>query len=252
MEAGAAEIILKSYGLVPMTWEQVLSETREKLAPSAWREFQKRQDIFVRYGSEENLARYYGFVYKHGLQGLLACYRFHRIRSILCDLAANLKPELRILDVGAGAGYLASIITDRFHPRSYVVQDIVPEIRDYLARKKFAVLPHPPPKNPPGQFDLILCVDSLGELNSDDNDDLEVALDSQSRRVPELLEDHYGFAHKLETWKAYLAPDGKILIWEPFSRQAVWNALAPLLQTKGWKATPCGSDSEVRYLKLVQ
>jgi hypothetical protein len=117
-----------------------------------------------------------------------------------------------------------------------VVQDPCVGARDHLAAEGFTVLPHPAPAEPPGgPFDLILCADSLGEINSDDDGYLRDPANAEHPDFADALEDRYGFVQKLAPWKRYLAPAGKLILWEPFNRAEIWTALSGLLATCGWR-----------------
>ncbi len=246
------ETLLLSLGLRPLTWGQVLLEVEEKLSAPDWETFRKLHRIFVGYGSEENLLRFYAFVYNKGLEGILNGFRFDRLQSILSELSPKMQPGLRILDVGAGSGFLATAILSQFAPKEYVTQDLCPEIRMHLLIKGLAVLPHPAPVEPPGgPFDVILCADSLGELNADEDEGIAEALKSGQSNIPDMLEERFGFAFKLETWKPYLSSQGRVFLWEPFSQREVWGALAELLRTHGWTTKMHKEDEANPFLELT-
>ncbi|HLP43179.1 MAG TPA: class I SAM-dependent methyltransferase [Fibrobacteria bacterium] len=245
---------LISMGLKPMTWAEVLQEVEDSLDPEGRAAFARLHRNFVGYLSPDTLDRFYGFVFTQGLHLALGGYRFHRLSSVLGRLLTLLPPGLSILDVGAGAGFLARAVARCCSPRALIAQDPCREARAYLASEGLQVLPHPAPAVPPmGPFDRILCVDSLGEVNADDDGLLahpgrlppEERLD-----LPQRIEERYGFAHKLEAWKPYLAPEGKVLLWEPIADPVAWEAIASGLAAHGWKATVQGYSAKNMYLEL--
>lgn len=243
---------LLALGLKPMAWPEVLEAVRERLAPSDRERFIRLHKNFVGYISQGTLDRFYGFVFSRGIQFEINGFRFHRIRGILETLLPLIKPGLSILDVGAGAGIVASVLLKHAMAKSYVTQDPCREVRDHLMSSGFAVLPHPPPNPPPeGRFDLILCIDSLGELNSDEDGALANPEKVEPENLVQLIEERYGFAHKLESWKPYLAPEGRVLIWEPISLGRTLDAIAKGLTGKGWTTCQQGSAPGPSYLELT-
>lgn len=223
-------------GLAPMAWKDSLAAIKAKLSPADMERFSRAHKNFVAYRSESTLARFYGIVFALGLQQEVNGFRFARLASILADAAAEIPAGKSILDVGAGGGFLASALIRHRSPRKYVVYDPVDAVRDELAAQGLAVLPHPPPAQPGSPFDVILCADSLGEINSDDDGALLRPEGTPAEELPGLLEQRYGFAQKLAAWKPFLAPEGRILLWEPFAYPEALDAVARHLETRGWKA----------------
>lgn len=243
---------LLALGLKPMAWPEVLKAVQERLSPSDHDRFLRLHRNFVGYISQGTLDRFYGFVFSHGIQLEINGFRFNRIESILETLLPLVKPGLSILDVGAGAGIVASILLKQGSSGTYVVQDPCLEVRDHLMASGFAVLPHPPPNPPPnGRFDLILCIDSLGEVNSDDDGALTNPDPIDPEKLLQLIEERYGFAQKLEVWKPYLSQGGKLLIWEPISQRRVWEAIERTLTNKSWKSHLQGDSPRNSYLELT-
>jgi hypothetical protein len=254
------ETELKNLGLSPKGWPQVLETIKAKLGSGEWEKFSRLHRNFTGYRSESTAARFYGFVFSHGLQLDLNCFRYARLQAILRDLLPEISPGLTILDVGAGAGIIATLLRKQCSPRALVLQDPCVEVRDELQAQGFAVMPHPAPTVPPwtanasesdsALFDLILCVDSLGEINSDD-DGLLAKRDSVSlEELPRHLEERYGFAHKLGPWKEYLAPGGRVLLWEPFAYQNAMESLAAILREDGWDSRLVSRAPTRNYLEL--
>lgn len=222
-----------------MGWDEVVKAVEGRLSPEDFRTFKRLHGHFTGYLSETTLSRFYGFVFARGLQLEVNGYRFHRLERILAGLAAaGPATGQRVLELGAGAGILAEAAKSLLSPREYVVQDICPGPRDFLASRGHALLPHPAPASPPGgPFDLILAADALGEINSDEDGFLRDPANETHLDFAEALEERYGFAQKLAPWKPYLAAAGKLLLWEPFSRREIWGALAGYLAREGWQAS---------------
>jgi hypothetical protein len=227
---------LRNLGLTPQTWPQTLDALKAKLEKPDWETFSRLHRNFVGYRSETTLSRFYGFVFSRGLHLDVNAYRFGRLHNVLTDLLPELPPGLSILDIGAGAGIVASLVRKHCAPRAYVVQDPCREARDELTAQGFTVLPHPAPAAPPEGFDRLLCIDSLGEVNGDDDGALAKPDGADPMELPDMLEQRYGFAQKLAPWKAWLAPGGRVLLWEPFAYQNAMEALAVLLRNEGWDA----------------
>ncbi|MDB5106806.1 MAG: hypothetical protein JWP91_4495 [Fibrobacteres bacterium] len=227
---------LRNQGLEPRTWSQTLDAIKAKLEKPDWEAFSRLHRNFVGYRSDTTLSRFYGFVFTHGLQIAVNDFRFRRLTAILEDLLPELTPGLAILDVGAGAGIIAAVVKRNCAPRSYTVQDPCREVRDELAAQGYATLPHPVPDAPASdtRFDVILCADSLGEVNADDDGLLAKSDGAEVSELPGLIEERYGFAEKLRLWKPYLAPGGRILLWEPFAYPNAMEALAVFLRESGW------------------
>lgn len=243
---------LSALGLKPMAWTEVLRAVQERLEPPDRDRFVRLHKNFVGYISQDTLNRFYGFVFSRGLQLEINGFRFNRLESILDVLVPMIKPGLSILDVGAGAGLVATILLKLARPKSYVTQDPCREVRDHLMSMGFAVLPHPAPNPPPnGRFDLILCIDSLGELNADEDGALANPDKVAPEDLPRLIEERYGFAQKLEGWKPYLAAGGKLMIWEPIAHRLAWSAIEKLAEGEGWSTRFWGEAPRHSYLELT-
>jgi SAM-dependent methyltransferase len=259
------EIDLRALGLHPASWPQTLETLKAKLPKQDWETFSRLHRNFTGYRSESTLSRFYGFVFSRGLQWDINAYRFGRLKAVLTDLLPELSPGLAILDIGAGSGIIATLIQRRFAPRAYVAQDPCAEVRDELAAQGFTVLPHPAPALPPALggaapspadakgaagFDLLLCVDSLGEVNGDDDGQMTKPDTLDPAELADMLEQRYGFAQKLEPWKPYLAAGGRVLLWEPIPYQNAMEALAQRLRTEGWEAALHAPAPGRNYLEL--
>jgi hypothetical protein len=231
-----AESELRRQGLAPLAWKDALAAIKARLSPTDMERFSRAHGNFVAYRSETTLARFYGLVFELGVQREVNGYRFARLAAVLPDALAAIPAGSSILDVGAGGGYVAAALLRHRAPRSYVVYDPVAAVREELAAQGLSVLPHPPPPRPATPFDVILCVDSLGEINSDDDGALIRPGGAPAEELPGLLEQRYGFAQKLAPWKPYLAPHGRILLWEPFSYPEALAAVARHLIACGWEA----------------
>lgn len=242
---------LKGQGLTSRSWQGVLDTVRKRLGPADWEKFSRLHRNFVAYRSETTLSRFYGFVFSQGLHLEINGFRHNRLSAILGDLSREAVPGLSILDIGAGAGILASALRRHFAPKSLMLQDPCDAARAELMAQGFSVLPHPAPAAPSGAgFELLICADSLGEINSDDDGLLANPDGVDPALLPEVLEQRFGFAQKLRPWKAYLAPGGRLLLWEPFAYQGIWDALSRSLSASGWETrleTPAPGHS---YLEL--
>jgi SAM-dependent methyltransferase len=227
---------LRRQGLEPLAWKDALAAIQARLSPSDMERFSRAHRNFIGYRTESTLARFYGTAFALGVQHLVNGSRFGRLAGILEDLCAEMVPGLAVLDVGAGAGYVGAALIQHRAPKAYVAYDPVPAVRDELIAQGFEALPHPPPPKPDKTFDVILCVDSLGEVNADDDGSLSRAEGIVAEELPELMEQRYGFAEKLAAWKPFLASDGRILLWEPFAYPEAFAALTTLLGARGWRA----------------
>ncbi|HKP97408.1 MAG TPA: methyltransferase domain-containing protein [Fibrobacteria bacterium] len=244
---------LQSQGLSPKTWPMVLESLKAGLPAADWEKFSRLHGNFTGYRSENTSSRFYGFVFSRGLHLDVNNFRYARLMSILKDLLPEIPPGISILDVGAGAGIIASIVRRHCAPRSLVLQDPCREVRDALSARGFAVLPHPAPAAPEGKeggFDLLLCIDSLGEINSDDDGALAKPGDTAPGELAEMLEERYGFTQKLRPWKPYLAPGGRVLLWEPFAYQTAMESLALSLREGGWNVNLHSRAPGRNYLEL--
>jgi SAM-dependent methyltransferase len=241
---------LRRQGLEPMAWNDALAALKARLSPADMERFSRAHRNFVAYRTDSTLARFYGTVFALGVQHEVNGSRFGRLAGILQDLGAEILPGQAILDVGAGAGYVAAALLRHRAPKTYVVYDPVAAVRDELLAQGLSVLPHPPPPTQENTFDAILCVDSLGEVNADDDGSLSRAEGIAPEELPEQMEQRYGFAEKLAAWKPFLARDGRILLWEPFAFPEAFTALANLLGARGWVAEVRSRSPQRNYLEI--
>jgi len=244
-----------------MTWDETLAAVQARLSAEDRKHFARLHRNFVAYPTPETSVRFHGFVFAHQLHLEVNGYRFARLATILDRLLARVPAGQRILDVGAGAGLIASVLMKRTGPKAYFAQDPCPEARDHLASMGFTLLPYPLPPLPPlpppperlpaARFDFVLCIDSLGEIHSDEDGALAepegVAPEDRAR----LIEERYGFAQKLEPWKPCLAEGGRLLLWEPIRHRAIWEGIALLLAGAGWKADLHANSPRDSYLELT-
>lgn len=243
---------LLALGLSPKTWAETLEAVRTRLAPPERERFTRLHRNFVGYLSPETLGGFYGFVFSRELHLEVNGYRFGRLEAILEILLARVPAGQRILDVGAGAGLIASVLMKRTGPIAYVTQDPCLEVRDFLISMGFPVLPDPPPMTPPdAPFDLILCIDSLGEIHSDEDGALNDPGQTPPMERARLIEERYGFAQKLDPWKAYLSQGGRVLLWEPIKHPAIWEGIGLQLTEAGWKTVLHTHSPRASYLELT-
>jgi SAM-dependent methyltransferase len=227
-----------------------LAAIQARLSPSDLERFSRAHRNFVGYRTDSTLERFYGTVFALGIQHEVNGFRFGRLAGVLEDLFAEILPGQAILDVGAGAGYVAAALLRHRAPSAYAAYDPVPAVRDELRAQGLTVLPHPPPPAPERLYDAILCVDSLGEVNADDDGSLARAEGVADGELPGEMEQRYGFAQKLAAWKPFLAPGGRILLWEPFAYPQAFAALAALLEARGWKAEAKSRAPGRNYLDI--
>ncbi len=242
---------LRESGLSPGAWKDSLAKIQARLSPGDWDRFSRLHRNFVGYRNEDTLARFYGFAFSRDLQFDINAHRFARLSGILESLAESIEPGQTILDIGAGSGLIAGVVKRCLAPSAYVVQDPCPDIRDSLACQGFSVLPHPAPSLPPDRpFDRILCIDSLGEVNADEDGMLSETAEISAGDYAVMLEERYGIAQKLRPWRPYLAQQGRVLIWEPLKHRRAWEALSTLLLEEGWIPEFHAHRPQTPYLEL--
>ena len=94
-------------------------------------------------------------------------------------------------------------------------------------------------------------IDTLGEINGDEDNAIMESLESSEMKTGELLEDRYGFAQKLKLWKDAMTPSSVILFFEPFTDPRIFAQLKFYLDAKGWRADIISCDSDHETIGLV-
>lgn len=251
---------LITLGLTPATWNETLKTIENKLSSEDWKTFSRLHKSFASYRTDHTLCRFYNFVFKHDLQIEINQHRFSRMVGILNGLATVLEPGKKILEIGAGTGLIAQIIQQHFSPSVYSVHDMCSEVSLYLSKQGFKTLPSPNPEStptptpafdsPPNSFNFIICADSLGEINADDDDQLSESSPLTETEFVTAFEERYGIAQKLSAWKNNLAADGKVFLWEPLKHRRAWEGLRLGLNQEGWKANLHSAPHSVPFLEL--
>src|SRR5690349_241913 len=114
---------LRGLGLRPLAWADALAEIKARLSPADFDKFSRAHQNFTGYRSDSTLARFYGTVFSLGIHNEINGFRFGRLVRVLEDLIPALSPGQRILDLGAGGGYLATLIARHRAPASLAVYD---------------------------------------------------------------------------------------------------------------------------------
>jgi SAM-dependent methyltransferase len=238
------EVFLRAQALEPLSWEEALLRLEQKLTTAGAETFKRLHRAFVAYPTAHTARSFYDFAAEQGLLPLLACFRFARLASLGSALAAAVasKPAgLRVLDVGAGGGWLAAWL--RAEGARVACLDLSPAARRALAARGFETFDDAAAAAASGErFDLLLCADSLGEIHADEDDWLADPANAGSPAYAEELEGRYGFAEKLEAFRPLLAPDGEILLFEPVPQPHFWHGAALALNARGWRAEVNGPD----------
>lgn len=235
-----ARTALLGMGLKPMTWDEFIASVQSgsqdaqgNLSADELATLRRYHRNFTAYPTESTLQKFYGFCYSHKLHQGLAAYRFERLVTLLSTLDEHLTPGLSLGEVGAGGGIILRWLLEHKSPRHLAAYDVVPEARALWPVSVHPLDVHAP--TPSEKLDVLLCIDSLGEMH-DDTDQALSRPDAMGTYGSEtLLEQRYGFAQKLAPWKAWLKPQGRAWIIEPIAHAAVWSALAVLLTQAGWR-----------------
>ncbi len=229
-------------GLKPMSWNDVLNAIELRLTPSDLETFRRRHGNFVAYPVEHTCRAFYDFAGQHDLLDLLASFRFER----LCRIAASLSPlplrGLPVLELGAGGGHLAGYLREELGA-DVSVSDWCRENLRALEAEGFEAFADAGDAVSKGKrFDFILCADSLGEVNADEDSWLREPENAAAPDYAEQVEQRYGFAEKLAPWKPLLAPGGSVLLFEPIGLPYFWEGAAGCLRQAAWKAEVLGPD----------
>src|SRR5690606_4485322 len=178
---------LRSRGLEPLPWDSVLRRIEARLGPAA-PEFARLHRAFVAYPAEHTARAFYYFSARSGLHDLLACHRFNRLVAIAEALAETDFEARRVLDFGAGGGFLAGWLRD-VRGADVTVADLSPKSEALLEAAGFQPLRNA--KRP--RFDIILCADSLGEIHADEDDWLSDPDNADAPDFSDEVEARYGF-----------------------------------------------------------
>ena len=238
----------RARGLEPLAWDEVLRRV-ESLPDGVADEFTRRHRAFVAYPTEHTARAFYDFIARQGLHALLASHRFDRLVAIAAQvspLLRDLPPDrARVLDVGAGGGFLARWLVEELRDSrgaTLSVTDLSPATLDALAAQDFQAA-----GASNDSFDLILCADSLGEVHADEDEWLADPAHEDDPGFGEELEARYGLAHKLAALRPRLAPrasgfPSRVALFEPAPQAHFWRGAARLLEGEGWSAKILGPD----------
>lgn len=223
---------LRQQGLAPLAWNEILARVEQKLTPTESQTFQRLHRAFAAYPAAHTVRAFYDFAAQRDLLGLLAGFRFDRLVDLAGALSTQALAGRRVLDYGAGGGYLAGYL--RAAGAEVTVADFSPATLLRLETFGYPALAGDAPPVP--DFDLILCADSLGEVNADEDDWLAAPENLEDPNYPAELNARYGFAEKLAPLKSRLAPDGFVLLFEPVRHPHFWQGATRALESAGWTA----------------
>jgi SAM-dependent methyltransferase len=229
------ESFLRSLGLEPLAWDAVLQRIETQLGIEKTERFARLHRAFVAYPAEHTCRAFYDFAARENLLDALACHRFDRLLALATALESRVPAGAKVLDYGAGGGYLAAWIRAS-RSASVSVVDLSPGVSDALAAQGF------PAPNMGETFEVLLCADSLGEIHADEDDWLSDPENTDHDSFGSEMEARYGFAHKLAALKPFLAPRGSILLFEPVSLEHFWRGAAQLLESQGWRVEILGPE----------
>jgi SAM-dependent methyltransferase len=232
------ESLLRRQGLASLTWEEVLLRIEQKLTPLETQTFQRLHRAFAAYPAAHTVRAFYDFAAQRDLLALLAAFRYNRLVDIVAALSVFSFEGRRVLDFGAGGGYLAGVLRDLGAEVS--VADISPATLRRLESRGHSVFRIPEDVTAGRLFDFIVCADSLGEINADEDDWLASPENLDSGNFSSELEARYGFSEKLAALRPLLAPGGGVLVFEPVAREHFWRGAARALEAAGWGAEVLG------------
>ncbi len=216
-----------------LSWEEAVREMESRLSQDTFLVFQRLHRSFVHYRSPRNVEKFYGFIYMHGLQDLLLRFRRPRLEQIGIGFFQTLGASRSVLEIGAGTGIWGELLRRVGPEVDYAAYDACQESREFMRARGFKIC-EPDPER--AQFEILLCADSLGEENADEDDWLTEPSHQARPDFPDIFEERYGIIAKLKPWKAHLKPGGRVLLWEPFPARGVFQAIRVLLQRDGWEA----------------
>jgi SAM-dependent methyltransferase len=236
-------------GLAPLHWDEVVTQAKQRLPDEKIQQFLRYHRNFIAYPTEATLIRFYGFAYGEGLGDLLAKFRFDRLTRLMAWLEMQIPMDVRILEVGAGTGRILHWLQSQKQPKRLSATDLAPGASHYWP----AGVAEPMEKE---SFDILLCLDSLGECHADEDDTIKTMGANSLEEMASIIEQRYGFAVKLNPLRRYLEPHSRLLLAEPIPYPLFWKALAMGLQQEGWAAEiislPKGvQDTESFGLKLA-
>jgi hypothetical protein len=212
-DASFGKATLYAMGLQPLTWDEVLLQVESRLGKPQLEIFRRYHRSFIAYPTPATLQRFYDFCYSHRLHDLLASYRFDRLARVLETLNLLVKPGLRLLEVGAGGGFLLGFLKSEKAPCALSAYDLAPKAGELWSGLDLQSM------QPDSLYDGVIFADCLGEIHNEAESDMA---------------GQYGFAEKLEVWRSHLAPDGFMLLLEPIAQIQVWQDLANTLTAHSW------------------
>ncbi len=219
-------------GLAISTWKESLARIENKISAEDYAIFLRLHQNFSAYSSTGTLTKFYNFVYVHQLQFEINGPRLLRIQCLFEIIKPTLLQNQTYLDVGAGAGIFGELVRQQFNPTAYYITDIVPAVETYLAGRGFKIWRQQTANIP---CNKIFCIDSLGEINADEDKQLLTALEQNAPDAETLLMERYGLEEKLNLWKKSLHPDGILYLSEPVANVEFFKMLAKILTRSGWK-----------------
>ena len=234
---------LRQQGLAPLDWREVLSRIEQKLTPPETQTFQRLHRAFAAYPAAHTVRAFYDFAAQRDLLPLLASFRFDRLVNLAGALSTYSFAGKRVLDFGAGGGYLAAYL--RALGAEVAVAD-----HSTATLRRLEALGHTVLEENAAAFDFILCADSLGEINADEDEWLATPENAEDPEYPRELEARYGFAEKLAPLLPLLAAGGSLLLFEPVSQPHFWRGAAQALEPSGWTAEVL--DGPAKGLRLTR
>jgi|GEM_PF-6489258 len=208
--------------------------------------FEELLKAYQEYPSQFTLQRFYGFLFERKLAPFLdqgRQGRWAQLKPVLneayktCFTQTHRVPK-SLLDVGCGTGTYTDNLRKEWGVEAHgvTVNDLCPQAQAHavlfynfkpLAFKMGAETPRESQQT----FDLILCIDSLCEINSDQDNYLADALkNNEADYIEDLLIGHYGIVHKIKNWIKFLGPEGRIFFSEPIYYPLLVKSMVNCLQ----------------------